>query len=63
MGADCLGSQYAITKSKSAIAENTEFDGSAVGDRRDDLGGAVPVGEANKSGIYTTKNPSPGFSG
>lgn len=61
MGADCLGGQYAITKSKGAIRENPKFDGNSIGSQNMDGQGGVPVGEQNESGIYTKKNPSPGF--
>ena len=63
MGADCLGGQYAVTKSKGAIAESAKFEGDSIGNMRHELGGVAPVGETNQSGIYTPKNPSPGFGG
>jgi hypothetical protein len=63
MGADCLGTQYAATKAKGAIAENTRYDGPSVGTVKDEGGSVTPTGETNESGIYTSKNPNPGFSG
>ena len=61
MGADCLGTQYAVTKNKSAIAESTKYDGYGTASKEYEGGGVTPEGETNQSGIYTKKNASPGF--
>ena len=63
MCGDCSGGNLrdAVTKVKGAVAETKKYDGTAVGDKRDDLGPEKPIGESNESGVYTKKNPNPGF--
>jgi hypothetical protein len=51
----------AQSKDKTASPESKEFEGTNIGDKKTDGGGAAPVGESNESGIYTKKNPGPGW--
>ena len=53
----------AESATKGAGYENTKFTGTTIGSNKVDGGNPAPTGETNQSGIYTKKNPNPGFEG